>query len=126
MPKIASYSHSRGTVASPSRVLIVPDKLSITGMVKLYRHMKANPDIAWTNKSNAWLEQYSSVEMWFEWFRDRLTKKIFSKGPQPGQGNKSMRRRHLSVRHECPIENVVLVSRYRGDYCKACKDKGKK
>lgn len=86
--RIASYSHSRGTViedGGPLRVLIVPDRLSVPGMVKLYRHMKANPDIVWTNKSNEWMRQYSSVETWFEWFRDCLTRKIFSKGPQPGQ-----------------------------------------
>lgn len=126
--RIASYNHSRGTVATgdgPLRVLIVPDRLSVAGMVKLYRHMKANPDIVWVNKSNEWTQQYCSVEQWFEWFRDCLTKKIFSKGPQPGKGNRDLRRRRQSVRHKCPVSGSAFVIQYNWR-CYDCETQSKK
>ena len=88
--------------------------------------MKGNPEIVWVNKSNEWTRQYSSVEMWFEWFRDCLTRKIFKKGPQPGHGNKNLRRRRMSTRHVCPVDGLPYIIQYYPYTCEACKRKGKR
>lgn len=107
------------------RLLVIPDRLSVKGLVNLYRYMQANPTQRWVNQSNEWAGHDNSNREWFEWFQDCLTDKIFSKGPQPGKGNRSLRRLGMSVTHKCKHDPGSVTNFWkRTMHCASCELRG--